>query len=145
VTKTLIILILFAALSGCSKNAKPRTFTLFSGRSSLNGIEILGGAILKLVNSTSGEVVTMDLTTSPYTAIIPNGTWSMYLVGFVGPSLWQGATYCGETNKTLDGNDLDITINALATNCANSPYKLLIATKISAWDSSLWDVSPWGP
>jgi hypothetical protein len=145
VNKILIILTLFFVLSGCSKTAKTRTFTFFSGRSSLTGVDILGGAILKLVNSTSGEVITMDLTTSPYTAIIPNGTWNMYIVGFVGPALWQGATYCGENSKTLNGNDVDITINATTQTCSNSPYTLLIATKISAWDASLWDVSQWRP
>jgi len=131
-------------ISGCGNSAKPRTLKLTLG-SVVGGIDIAGGAILKLVNSSTGEVIVMDLAIAPYTAIIPNGTWSMYLVGFTGPALWQGTTYCGETSKTLGGTDVDITINALSATCANLPYTHLIATKVIVWDSSLWDVSPWGP
>lgn len=142
--KIIIMLTFLLILPSCSKNAKPRVLNLTLGYTS-NGIQVAGGAILKLVNITTGEEIVMDLNTPPYVAIIPNGDWTMYLVGFGGPAQWQGTTYCGSTTKTLAGIDIDIIINALATTCSTQPYIQLISTKITKWDSSFWDAGQWGP
>lgn len=148
--KSLIVLVTAVVLtfcSGCSKSAQPRQFKLALG-ATVTGVDIAGGAVLKLVNKSTGENLIMELNAPPYVAIIPNGVWDIFLVGFTGPELWKGNTYCGgQIGKSFEGADTEVTINANQANCSNEPYKNLILTKnpvLRTWDSAVWDQATWG-
>lgn len=140
---SVVILSLIFTLSSCSKPASPRTFKLVLSSLTAAGVE--GGALIKLINSSTKEELLFRLKAPPYEVDIPNGTWDIFAVGFSGPTLWQGTNYCGNVAaKVLDGNATDITINATEANCLISPYPALIAL-LSSWDSALWDQARWSP
>lgn len=141
-----MVLAILSTINSCSKSAKPRNFKLVLGNITATGVSIDGGGGVKLVNTITKEELILKFKTAPYVVTIPNGTWDIYVVGYLGPGLWQGANYCGGiTGKVLDGNDTDITINATQTNCLNSPYPALILKLNSenSWDFGLWDQAIW--
>lgn len=141
-----VVTSLLFVTNSCSKSAKPRNFKLVLGAVTASGISIDGGGGVKLVNVTTKEELILKFKASPYVVTIPNGTWDIYAVGFQGPALWQGTTYCGGVvGKVLDGNDTDVTINATAANCLIDPYPILILKIKSenSWDTGMWDKAIW--
>lgn len=145
--KNLIVIFLFLIsliISSCGKTSTTRTFKLSLGKIVATPLD--GGSILQAVNAQTGQVLLIDMTQKPYEADIPNGVWNFYIVGYVGPDLWSGNTYCGtDQAKSLNGGVVDIIVNASQASCANEPYVSMIAKKKNVWDSALWDAGKWGP
>jgi len=87
-------------------------------------------------------------------AFIPFGEYYLHVVGYEGPSAWQGNNQCGGTPNSviLEDAEVTITINLTAGECGVLPIyadmmneKAASLTAPNNWDTAVWDQSTWGP
>jgi hypothetical protein len=132
-------------LVGCSAN-RPASRSLVVSFTAQEANAFAGGAIVRVQNPSTGIYSDIELSSSPYSVSIADGTWNIYFVGFSGPGDWQGATNCGgSTGVNLASSTTAINILIAPAICAGAPYSTIIAKKIGVWDQSLWNQTKWGP
>jgi hypothetical protein len=139
-----LFLFLMLFLGSCSASqGKPRQLGVSIGAVMTDNYS--GGVMVFMKDEIRGTSSSVELETSPFMVMIPDGKWSFYVVGFAGPTAWQGATNCGSAlSLTLAETDLQIDITATLANCSLEPYASMINKKSSTWDQALWDQANWG-
>lgn len=153
VRKTPFLLIFLVLFSACGQRKAKTDFNLRVS-SLTTGVPLPGGVTMRAVPLTatgpSATFLTIDMIGPDHIAEVDFGNWDFYFVGYSGPSLWQGTTYCGVVNNViLETPDLSMNVNLNSTNCSVEPYISMINAKIvpniSTWDSAVWDTSVWEP
>ena len=148
--KYILCLSLIILVTGCSKKKKEAKTSIVISMGALVGSNYSGGALLRAVNTVTGNSIDFVLV-DPYLATIPFGTWNLYFYGFDGGSAWTGPGECGEATNVNLAADVTVSITANYSNCSDPKYIALRATKdtnlVGVWDdaNSKWDQSVWGP
>ncbi len=107
-----------------------------------------GGALLRLVGG--GETHNFELTQSNVIEL-PKGTWTIYFVGFAGPSNFTGGTDCRKLPNVVLSEDSHTINFAAGSNCINDTVASnMITTKNpdglkGTWGSSKWNDTLWAP
>lgn len=132
----LFIFLFIVACSGQGPNVHKDTLEISFG--SINANEYPGGLTIQMTNTVTKEVISKTVTVGDYKISLPNGTWDFVVVGFDGPGIKAGASYCGKKlAQELNGNDLTLKINTTAANCAEAIFASLLP--FSQWDVAQWD------
>ena len=106
-----------------------------------------GGLTLKMINKVTLEVLEHTISTENYKVSVPNGTWDFIVVGFDGPGLRGGQSYCGKKlAQVLAGPDVILNISSNHANCSEAIYTAMLPMGAS-WDVAIWDnsSSKWAP
>lgn len=102
-----------------------------------------------MINTVTLEIIEHTITSENYKVSVPNGTWDFIVVGFQGPALKAGESYCGKKlAQVLTGNDVVLNIASNHANCSEALYTSMLPTIASGtWDVALWDSSTtkWAP
>lgn len=160
-TRALFILTLTSfmlTVSSCGQKGAAKTDFKLSLGGVVTGTPMAGGIYLWAVEvdeATGTEMQTLmfDLDAAD-SAVIPFGTWKLYLVGYEGPSAWSGNNYCGNIpNTILENPEQTVSISISQAECGVLPiYADMINAKaaslgpaVATWDVSTWDNAVWGP
>lgn len=135
-------------LVACSApSSKKESVEISLGAISYNNFP--GGLTLKMINTLTLEVIEHTITSENYKVSVPNGTWDFIVVGFDGPGLKAGQSYCGKKlAQVLTGTDVMLTIPSNHANCSEALYVSMLPPDTSSkWNVALWDnsSSKWAP
>lgn len=138
---------LFFFISGCAQKSSS-DINLDVSVATISHISSIAGGIFLMIQGTDGSTQYFDLPDS-HQLSLPTGIFNIYLIAYLGPSAWQGQTYCGDlANTNIQGAELTLQINLSSAHCAtkNDFYKMdLIKNPTSNWDVAQWDGVNWGP
>lgn len=141
--KSILNVILILLFSACSKTSPSRKLEVFRANLTVNDLD--GGAIIWIKNVATNQIQKYEFTTPPFEVLLEDGTWSIGIVGFLGPGPWSGTTQCGGVeNLTLGPTDLNVKIQ-VSTTCSSAAHQEMIGTKIAKFDVSKWDQTVWAP
>lgn len=143
--KVLGLILLLLVLTGCSKPAKEGERNLkIVNLASLFGDLYAGGVMVQLVDF-AGTTKDIRFDGEPYNLQIPNGPWTIHVVAFKGPKLYQGAPHCGSSGLLeLEGEDTEVEIVVTSVGCTKAP-PLTMLKVVPNWNRAHWNNAKWVP
>lgn len=134
-------------LNACSSKSGPVTQANFvlNVSSLVTGTPLTGGVkvLAKSTETPPKEDYKTELDSSDV-AIIPQGDWNIYLVGYTGPNKWGGIRYCGMTTAKLAQDEETLTLTLNRNECSFEPYLGIIQEGQGKFDQGIFDVANFG-
>lgn len=151
IIKTFIITALLLLNASCSNKAKTKSQFKFSAGYLALEIPYDGGIFMLRKNTTSGEVIKMQLSQNQIIEI-PSNTYDLMFVVFTGPGLKSGTKYCSfMPNTKIEGADTTLNVTITTSTCSDANLQAFISELTGGgasgnlWDVASWDQGTWGP
>jgi hypothetical protein len=90
-----------------------------------------------------------DLSLTDFSADVPQGISTLYMVAYSGPLPWEGTKYCGSIPLDIGTEETNLSIILSTSNCPLDPkYQEVMNTKIdntNTFDSAIFGSALFGP